>query len=259
MNILMVVLIFYTRLPFTKYFRVSSHYFKDIVHYWVLAGWVTAPITALILLIGYYLFPYQVAIILALMGRLLVTGALHEDGLADFVDGFGGGYTQEAILRIMKDSHIGTYGVLTLIFYFFLMFSILLALPIKVACVLILVADPLCKGLASFIALFLPYVRHLEESKFQMLLNPMNNQSSVFILFFMLLPLFIIMPWVYWILIIPPVILFFSLIVLMKNKIGGYTGDCAGALFLLLEITSYLSFLGLFTFYGSIFGSTYFG
>ena len=66
--------------------------------------------------VGSHHLPYLVAVLLAVVVRLLVTGALHEDGLADFLDGFGGGgHDRERILTIMKDSHIGTYGVLGLI------------------------------------------------------------------------------------------------------------------------------------------------
>jgi len=52
---------------------------------------------------------------LALVIMIICTGAMHEDGLADCADGFWGGWTQEQRLAIMKDSQIGTYGVLALI------------------------------------------------------------------------------------------------------------------------------------------------
>ncbi|WP_420397349.1 adenosylcobinamide-GDP ribazoletransferase [Nioella sp.] len=52
---------------------------------------------------------------LALAVMAMVTGAMHEDGLADTADGLWGGWTAERRLEIMKDSHIGTYGVLALI------------------------------------------------------------------------------------------------------------------------------------------------
>ena len=58
-----------------------------------------------------HFFDVETSVILALISRILVTGALHEDGLADFFDGMGGGKDREGILRIMKDSHIGSYGV----------------------------------------------------------------------------------------------------------------------------------------------------
>ena len=78
---------------------------------------------------------------MALAARLLVTGALHEDGLADFCDGFGGGTSRDKILSIMKDSHIGTYGVLGLLFYYGLMWNILTTLSVPLACAAILSGD----------------------------------------------------------------------------------------------------------------------
>lgn len=57
---------------------------------------------------------------LAVAATLLVTGALHEDGLADTADGFGGGKTVERKLEIMRDSGIGAYGAATLIVSFLL-------------------------------------------------------------------------------------------------------------------------------------------
>ena len=59
--------------------------------------------------------PGMLSAILALCAGLLTTGGLHEDGLADCADGFGGGHTAERKLEIMKDSRLGSYGALTLI------------------------------------------------------------------------------------------------------------------------------------------------
>ena len=58
------------------------------------------------------------AAVLALAATALTTGALHEDGLADTADGFGGGRTREAKLAIMRDSRIGSYGALALVVTF---------------------------------------------------------------------------------------------------------------------------------------------
>jgi adenosylcobinamide-GDP ribazoletransferase len=60
--------------------------------------------------------PALAAALIAVASTALVTGALHEDGLADTADGFGGGATSESKLDIMRDSRIGTFGVLALIF-----------------------------------------------------------------------------------------------------------------------------------------------
>src|ERR1700760_415860 len=60
--------------------------------------------------------PALAAALIAIAATALITGALHEDGLADTADGFGGGATREMKLEIMRDSRIGTFGVLALIF-----------------------------------------------------------------------------------------------------------------------------------------------
>ncbi|HYM02405.1 MAG TPA: adenosylcobinamide-GDP ribazoletransferase [Stellaceae bacterium] len=60
--------------------------------------------------------PTLAAALIAVAGTAALTGALHEDGLADTADGFGGGATPEAKLSIMRDSRSGAYGVLALIF-----------------------------------------------------------------------------------------------------------------------------------------------
>ncbi len=73
-----------------------------------LAGWL-----AFIVALWLGLFT-DIAALFALGAILVVTGALHEDGLADIADGFGGGREREAKLAIMRDSRIGTYGVCAL-------------------------------------------------------------------------------------------------------------------------------------------------
>ena len=105
--------------------RVPAKYFKRIVPYWPLAGWLTGGITVGVLWIAAQILPISIAWVLAILSRLLITGCLHEDGLADFFDGFGGGTTKERTLAIMKDSQIGSYGVIGLIVYFLLLFLLL--------------------------------------------------------------------------------------------------------------------------------------
>jgi adenosylcobinamide-GDP ribazoletransferase len=60
-------------------------------------------------------WPPVIALVLSVVATVLVTGALHEDGLADAADGFGGGTTPERVFDIMKDSRIGSYGAVALI------------------------------------------------------------------------------------------------------------------------------------------------
>lgn len=79
----------------------------------VLSGWLSRPLTVLVLI-----------------GLLaLLTGGLHLDGLADAVDGLGGGHTKEEILAIMRDAHIGAFGVVGLVLLLALRYEALVEMP----------------------------------------------------------------------------------------------------------------------------------
>ena len=123
-------LMFFTRLPFWRIRQVDAECFKHVVDYWPFAGWLTGGTAALVFWLVSGILPIATAALAAIGTRLWLTGALHEDGLADFCDGFGGGTTRERTLAIMKDSHIGTYGVLGLVFYIGLLISLISALPL---------------------------------------------------------------------------------------------------------------------------------
>lgn len=235
-------LVFFTRLPFwrLKCFQVPSEYFSQVINYWAVVGWLTGGVMAASLWISSLFLPYSVAIIIAILSRLLITGALHEDGLADFLDGFGGGNTKERILAIMKDSHIGTYGVLGLILYFLLFYTLLSQLSLEWTICSILIADPLCKYISSQITHFLPYARTAETSKSKTVYDKTSLKAFILSSIFGLLPLLLISDLRFLLAIILPLITFVGLVMLMKKKIEGYTGDCCGAIFLLCELSLYL-------------------
>lgn len=234
--------VFFTRLPLwrLKAFQVPADSFSRVINYWAVVGWLTGGVMAATLWLGAQVLPYSIAVILALLSRILLTGALHEDGLADFLDGFGGGNTKERILAIMKDSHIGTYGVIGLIFYFLLFYTILTNLPYPLACFVLLAGDPLCKFIASQLTHFLSYARTAASSKAKTVYEGGSLSALCLSALFGLLPLFLLLDPRLWLAALVPIALFFFLIFLMKKKIEGYTGDCCGALFLLCEISFYL-------------------
>jgi len=234
--------VFFTRLPFwrLKAFNVPSEYYKQVINYWAVVGWLTGGVMAGTLWLSAHILPYSVAIIFALLSRLLITGALHEDGLADFMDGFGGGNNKERILAIMKDSHIGTYGVIGLIFYFLLFYLLLSSLSVSMVCLIIFIADPLCKLIASQITRFLPYARTAETSKSKVVYDKISGKTFIISCLFGLLPLLLIPNAKLMSAIIFPLITLLFLASLMKKKINGYTGDCCGALFLLCELSFYI-------------------
>lgn len=236
-------LIFFTRLPFWRTYQPPQASYKTVVEYWPLTGWLTGGTMAATLYFGSMVLPHSVAVIAAIAVRLLITGALHEDGLADFMDGFGGGSDRDRILAIMKDSHIGTYGVLGLIIYFLLLGTVLYSMPVTVAALTILAADPFSKMVTSQLVSMLPYARREEEAKNKTVYRKPTLAAGLSLTVQGLLPM-VLMLWLtglswYMIIFIPALVMYF-LYLLILRKINGYTGDCCGAVCLLVELTVYL-------------------
>jgi adenosylcobinamide-GDP ribazoletransferase len=103
--------------------------------------------------------PDLAAAALALGASALLTGALHEDGLADVADGFGGGRDVAAKLEIMRDSRLGTYGALILMVSFVAKLSALAALPDGYVVQSLVAAHALGRGVLPFMAMSLDYAR----------------------------------------------------------------------------------------------------
>lgn len=95
----------------------------------------------------------------AIAGGAILTGALHEDGLADSADGLWGGWTPERRLAIMRDSHIGTYGVLALILAIMLRFMAVTAVMNSFHLGALIAAAALSRAAIPFVMMLLPHAR----------------------------------------------------------------------------------------------------
>lgn len=238
--------IFFTRLPFWRIYQPPKEAYQGVVEFWPLAGWLTAGVMAGVLYGSSLVFSYEIAIVLAMVSRLLLTGALHEDGLADFFDGFGGGgQDRQRILNIMKDSHIGTYGVLALIVYMLTLWFALHSLTPIDAALTILAVDPFAKMLSAQVIQMMPYARTEETAKNKTVYRKFPVAASIGLAFQGLLPIGLYLWWmqerVGWLLLIFIPLLVMSLLSLfIWKRLRGYTGDCCGALFLLTELSAYL-------------------
>ena len=245
-NRLYAAFIFFTRLPFWRLHQPPKEAYATVVEHWPLTGWLTGGIMAAALFGACHILPFPVAVILAVLVRLLVTGALHEDGLADFFDGFGGGIDRQRILTIMKDSHIGTYGVIALIFYFLLLVGILISLPPMTAVFAILAADPLAKMFSSQIVNLMPYARREEDAKNKTVYRPISMGATISLALQGLLPslpLILLTSTIWWLAVLAPILIVALLFLFIWRKLQGYTGDCCGAVCLLAELSFYLAVL----------------
>ena len=245
---LFAAFIFFTRLPFWRIHQPRKEAYGTVVELWPLTGWLTAGCMAATLYFGSFIVPTALAAMAAIIVRILITGALHEDGLADFIDGFGGGGTDRTrILDIMKDSHIGTYGVVGLILYFMLLHQSLTILPPHITALMILAADPFFKMMTAQLIQMMPYARTAETAKGQVVYRKTSIKAGLLLLIQGTLPA--IGLWYFaglpYLCIAIPALVFYLLYLLMHRRINGYTGDCCGAVFLLTELTFYLTYITL--------------
>ena len=240
-------LIFFTRLPFWRLYQPPKACYETVVEHWPLVGWLTGGVMAATLYGASMVLPYQVAVLVAIVMRLLLTGALHEDGLADFLDGFGGGGSnRQRILDIMKDSHIGTYGVIGLVLYLLLLFFCLSSMSPEMAALAILAADPYAKMLTAQLVSMMPYARREEEAKAKVIYRKITLVNGISLAVQGLLPigLFVWYKGIVWeTLIFIPALVMYSLYLLIWRRLHGYTGDCCGAVCLMVELSVYLTLM----------------
>jgi len=115
LKIFLTALSFYTRVPVGPIKGWTDVMLNKSTRYFPIIGWIVGGVGALFFWLLSFFLPLSVSLALSMVATVLFTGAFHEDGFADFCDGFGGGYTPERILEIMKDSRIGTYGTVGLL------------------------------------------------------------------------------------------------------------------------------------------------
>jgi adenosylcobinamide-GDP ribazoletransferase len=135
-------IVFCTRLPLLRTTPIAGNAIAKAAWAFPLAGLAVGIIGAGVYAVAHRIgLPPWPAAALAVAATMLVTGCLHEDGLADTADGFGGGTTREQKLEIMRDSHIGVYGVAALTIALFLRVGALASLPGAHAVVWALIAS----------------------------------------------------------------------------------------------------------------------
>lgn len=237
-------MMFFTRLPIGRKIHWKPEDFERITDVWPLTGIVSGGLTALAYWGAASLIPSFTAAIVALAFRMMLTGALHEDGLADFCDGFGCQCDREKTLAIMKDSSIGTFGVLGLTLYCLLFILSVGMLPIMTGVFLILGSDVWCKFCASKLVDFLPYARKQEESKSGIIYRKGTLTTSI-IVGAVSLGCVVPLRWPMAMCSLAAPLAVFALGLMMKRRIGGYTGDCCGAAFLAAQSLMFLTALAI--------------
>lgn len=245
-QLLLTAVMYYTRIPVGAHMQHQTDRLNKATRYVPFIGWIVGGAMALVLLGFSRIAPLPVGILLSLIAGIWITGGFHEDGFADMCDGFGGGWTKEKILDIMKDSRIGTFGMLGLLLIMLLKFYCLQSLTLQVAIMAILTAHPLSRLLPVTIICAYPYVRENDDSKAKPVSKGVTRAELALAALLGALPLllYIALQRQYLLLLIFPLLWLVRAYMarLMLKWIGGYTGDCLGALQQVAETVIYLCF-----------------
>jgi adenosylcobinamide-GDP ribazoletransferase len=256
LHIFFTCLMFYTRIPCPKNISHDPEYLNKATRYFPLIGWIVGSISFLSFYISSLFLTTETAVILGIIASILTTGAFHEDGFADVCDGFGGGWTKEKILMIMKDSAIGAYGAIGLGLLFLLKFkllseSVLLFSNINYLVFLLFVSAHSISRLGAISIIFThQYSRDDASSKSKPIAKKHSWKEVFGSFFFGLLPLLALSFFKYEILLvlIPVFITRYFLARYFQKWIDGYTGDCLGATQQVCEVVYYLSILLIWKF-----------
>ena len=258
LHIFFTCLMFYTRIPCPKNIDHNPEYLNKATRYFPFIGWIVGSISFLTFYLFSFFLSTETAVIFAIITSILTTGAFHEDGFADVCDGFGGGWTKEKILIIMKDSAIGAYGAIGLVLLFLLKFKLLsegiLLFTTDNAHLLIFLlfisAHSLSRLAAISIIFTHKYSRDDASSKSKPIANNHSWKEVFGAFFFGLIPLLALAFFQHKILfaIIPVFLTRYFLARYFQKWIDGYTGDCLGATQQVCEVIYYLSILFLWKF-----------
>jgi adenosylcobinamide-GDP ribazoletransferase len=182
--------------------------------------------------------------LIVLIYLVLVTGCLHEDGLADTADGFGGGWTRDQILLILKDSRIGSYGATALALSLLARYLLLASLPMEHFATYVISAHVLSRWSSLPLSYFLPPARQ-QEGQGARIAKLTSLSSLVFGSIFSFVVVAFALRWSA----VAPLLVAVLAVALSAwfytRKIGGVTGDCFGATNQLTEIAVY--FCGVWT------------
>jgi len=244
-RIFLTAVMFYTRIPCPAWVDHSAEYLQESSRYLPLVGIVVGIIGAITYLVSLLVFPKAIALLFSMIATIAVTGALHEDGLSDVCDGFGAGWTKEDVLRIMKDSRTGIYGVIGLLSILSLKFTTLYFINPSLVPLVLIAGHALSRFASATLLYTHEYVRPDADSKVKSAAKKMSPGSLFIAAVFGIAPLFFFNKSIVFLILIPVLIVRWYVGYMFRKRIGGQTGDCAGATQQICEVVFYLSLLVL--------------
>jgi adenosylcobinamide-GDP ribazoletransferase len=208
-----------------------------------LVGAMVGLVSAAMLLVTTPLFGPVIAALLSVLAGVLITSGFHEDGLADTMDAFGGGWTIEQRLTIMKDSRIGTYGTLALIFAIALRSTTLAGMPSATGAAALIAGGAAARAAVLPVIAWMTYAGNTSSMKVAYTPTALRGGEIGFAAIVVLLALIPLAIGAGPHILSAPVagvtcglVLALALALWSRRLIGGYTGDVLGAIEQVFEI-----------------------
>nr|WP_221221027.1 adenosylcobinamide-GDP ribazoletransferase [Phenylobacterium haematophilum] len=236
MGLFLCAVQFLTRLPTPALTGFEPDWISRSARYFPLVGLLVGGICAAVFWGASQLWTGALPALLAIGVGVLVTGAFHEDGLADTCDGLGGGGTSERRLEIMKDSRIGTYGALGLGFVLSTKVAALATLPVGLGAWTLVAAHAGGRGASVLAMRALAYVRDVDGGKWKPAPSDLGFWEVLAAATFAALPLALSPAGVVFQGLLAGALLALVLALVARRLLGGYTGDVLGAIEQVFEL-----------------------
>lgn len=247
-------LVYFTRIPSPVPLETDAN--SGASSFAPIIGYVVAAFSGVIVWLAALVLPDTLVVALAMASAVWITGAMHEDGWADYCDGFGGGWSREQVMQIMRDSRTGVYAVVGLLCLLSVKFLALLELYVlwgSGAPVFVLILFS-AHALSRFVAVSFMFSQDYAVSEQPSRAKSMSQRMSATEL--ALAAVAGLLPMAGLVLLEAPMIALVLIPVLLVRiyfarqfmaRLGGYTGDCLGAVQQVTETVFYLAVLVVLT------------
>ena len=234
---------FFTRIPISDRVPHSAEGLNHSARYFPAVGILVGSISALAFALTGLFVPETVSIVIAMATSIYLTGAFHEDGLSDMTDGLGGGWEKMRILEIMKDSRVGSYGVVALTMALLSKFVLLSAFNAAWVPALLIAGHTISRYCSVLIMAGMQYVREDALSKSKPLATKLSRSALLVASVFGILPLLLLPLQASLLGVVAALLATIWLGRKLQKWLGGYTGDCLGAAQQISELAFYLGAL----------------
>jgi adenosylcobinamide-GDP ribazoletransferase len=250
-RLFLTALMYFSRVPVPAWVGFSTAQLNACTRWFPAVGLLVGAVSAAVWALASWLTTPLIGVVMAMIAGVLLTGAFHEDGLADSCDGLGGGWSREQVLAIMKDSRVGSYATvglgLALLLRFFLLAALTgrawpaaqdagfgwegpnASLPLIVPA--LLAGHALSRWTAASVMASLPYVRLDDTAKVKPVADALRPAHLAFAALTVLPALWLLGEGALWGLggVLAALLARAGLVRWFRRRLGGYTGDLLGA------------------------------